>query len=172
MRSKSVKSKRKLDEDNNKIINNNNNTNDKNIVNTNKISSREKRIEMSYMIGSNKNVVTYINKNSEKRNNTKLENESSEISFNINDKITCNVTYINFTNYIIKDEDFTKDKDISNIKRLFNHNFEKFYKTIELDNGIKIVKEKNLIYLTYDDISNISNISFSDKEEISKDKTN
>ena len=172
MRSKSVKSKRKIDEDNNKIINNNNNTNDKNIINTNKISSREKRIEMSYMIGSNKNVVTYINKNSEKRNNTKLEKESSEISFNINDKITCNVTYINFTNYILKDEDFTKDKDISNIKRLFNHNFEKFYKTIELDNGIKIVKEKNLIYLTYYDISNISNISFSDKEEISNEKTN
>jgi len=112
------------------------------------------------MSENNKKMVTINTNVNEKKINSNVKKEPSEINFNINDKITCNLTYINFTNYILKDEDFTKDsqsrdesktkdKDISITKKLFNQNFDKVYETIPLDNQTKIVKEKKLIYLQY-----------------------
>ena len=115
---------------------------------------------MSDMSENNKKMVTINTNDNEKKINSNVKKEPSEINFNINDKITCNLTYINFTNYILKDGDFTKDsqncaesktkdKDISITKKLFNQNFDKVYETIPLDNQTKIVKEKKLIYLQY-----------------------
>ena len=180
IRSKSIKTKRKINEDNNIIINNNNNSNDKMILIQNKNNSKEKRIEMSDMSENNKKMVTINANDNEKKINSNIKKEPSEINFNINDKITCNLTYINFTNYILKDEDFTKDsqnraesktkdKDISNIKKLFNQNFDKFYKTIPLDNQTKIVKEKKLIYLQYFKEKIDVNKSNNDKPEKTND---
>ena len=180
IRSKSIKTKRKINEDNNIIINNNNNSNDKMILIQNKNNSKEKRIEMSDMSENNKKMVTINANDNEKKINSNIKKEPSEINFNINDKITCNLTYINFTNYILKDEDFTKDsqnraesktkdKDISIIKKLFNQNFDKFYNTIPLDNQTKIVKEKKLIYLQYFKEKIDVNKSNNDKPEKTND---
>ena len=174
MRSRSIKSKREINEDNNIIINNINNAENKNIKILNKTNQTKTRIEMRDMSENIKNLAAIMNKNNdnEKKNKSKETKESSKIiqekndlCFNINDKITCEVTYINFTNYIIKNENFTKDKDISYIKKLFNQNFEQFYETRKLDDRTKIIKEKKLIYLQFKEINDINNVLYKKKQE-------
>ena len=96
----------------------------------------------------NNNYTEMKNNSKEIKESPKVNKDNENLCFNFNDKICCNVIYINFTNYIINEEtkkDLKLNQDISYIKRLFNGNFDKFYATIKLDEQNKIIKEKKLL---------------------------
>ena len=164
LRSRSIKSKRKLNGNNNLNINinSNNNDNNKNVkISRNKYSVSQTRIEMDFYLSEkiknfkkfkdeNNNYTEMKDNSKEIKESPKVNKDNENLCFNFNDKICCNVIYINFTNYIINEEtkkDLKLNQDISYIKRLFNGNFDKFYATIKLDEQNKIIKEKKLLYL-------------------------
>ena len=69
------------------------------------------------------------------------------IKFNIDNRVNCTVSYINFSNYVLKDETFYRPSDFPDIKKLFNHKFADFYKSINLGKKNKLCKGQKLLYL-------------------------
>lgn len=196
LRSRSIKSKRKLNGNNNLNINinSNNNDNNKNVkISRNKYSVSQTRIEMDFYLSEkiknfkkfkdeNNNYTEMKDNSKEIKESPKVNKDNENLCFNFNDKICCNVIYINFTNYIINEEtkkDLKLNQDISYIKRLFNGNFDKFYATIKLDEQNKIIKEKKLLYLisSKDNTntnanSNTNNFSFNQNQNQNQEKQN
>ena len=194
LRSRSIKSKRKLNGNNNLNINinSNNNDNNKNVkISRNKYSVSQTRIEMDFYLSEkiknfkkfkdeNNNYTEMKNNSKEIKESPKVNKDNENLCFNFNDKICCNVIYINFTNYIINEEtkkDLKLNQDISYIKRLFNGNFDKFYATIKLDEQNKIIKEKKLLYLisskdNTNTNTNTNNFSFNQNQNQNQEKQN
>ena len=198
LRSRSIKSKRKLNGNNNLNINinSNNNDNNKNVkISRNKYSVSQTRIEMDFYLSEkiknfkkfkdeNNNYTEMKDNSKEIKESPKVNKDNENLCFNFNDKICCNVIYINFTNYIINEEtkkDLKLNQDISYIKRLFNGNFDKFYATIKLDEQNKIIKEKKLLYLisskdntntNTNTNSNTNNFSFNQNQNQEKQNYN
>ena len=73
--------------------------------------------------------------------------DDKKIIFNINNKVNCNVSYTNFTNYVLKDETFYRTIDFPDMKKLFNKSFADFYKNINLEEDIRLRKGKKILYL-------------------------
>ena len=196
LRSRSIKSKRKLNGNNNLNINinSNNNDNNKNVkISRNKYSVSQTRIEMDFYLSEkiknfkkfkdeNNNYTEMKDNSKEIKESPKVNKDNENLCFNFNDKICCNVIYINFTNYIINEEtkkDLKLNQDISYIKRLFNGNFDKFYATIKLDEQNKIIKEKKLLYLisskdntNTNTNTNTNNFSFNQNQNQNQEKQN
>ncbi len=196
LRSRSIKSKRKLNGNNNLNINinSNNNDNNKNVkISRNKYSVSQTRIEMDFYLSEkiknfkkfkdeNNNYTEMKDNSKEIKESPKVNKDNENLCFNFNDKICCNVIYINFTNYIINEEtkkDLKLNQDISYIKRLFNGNFDKFYATIKLDEQNKIIKEKKLLYLisskdntNTNTNANTNNFSFNQNQNQNQEKQN
>ena len=194
LRSRSIKSKRKLNGNNNLNINinSNNNDNNKNVkISRNKYSVSQTRIEMDFYLSEkiknfkkfkdeNNNYTEMKDNSKEIKESPKVNKDNENLCFNFNDKICCNVIYINFTNYIINEEtkkDLKLNQDISYIKRLFNGNFDKFYATIKLDEQNKIIKEKKLLYLisskdNTNTNTNTNHFSFNQNQNQNQEKQN
>ena len=69
------------------------------------------------------------------------------ITFNIENRVNCTVSYINFTNYALKDETFYRAIDFPDMKKLFNKKFADFIKNIYLEKDIGLCKGKKILYL-------------------------
>lgn len=128
----------------------------------------------------NNNYTEMKDNSKEIKESPKVNKDNENLCFNFNDKICCNVIYINFTNYIINEEtkkDLKLNQDISYIKRLFNGNFDKFYATIKLDEQNKIIKEKKLLYLisskdNTNTNTNTNHFSFNQNQNQNQEKQN
>ena len=181
LRSRSIKSKRKLNGNNNININNNNNDNNKNekifrtknCISQTRIEMKDLNIKNFMKFKEKNNNYNEIHNNSKEIKETpKITKDNEKLNFNFNDKMCCNVIYINFTNYILTNEEFTLKHDISYIKRLFNRYFAELYENeeLKLDEQFKIKIEKKLLYLiSSKNNQNKNNISFKHKKKVPKD---
>ena len=114
-------------------------------------STRKKRNnnELNYNIDnrlynqSSKKMIEMVNLD-DKNTSHSEEKKGINEKFSLDNKITCTLRILNFTNYIFKGKNFNI---ISKIKKSFNKNFKNFYNEIKLENNKKICLENGIIYI-------------------------
>lgn len=82
-----------------------------------------------------------------KNESTKTFVEMTNTKFTIDNKITCKLSYINFTNYIFNNINYGNENYNHVMRNFFNNNFSKIYEGIILKYRYKICLFKNLIYI-------------------------
>ena len=158
------KNKTMIDNDNNKI---------NNLYNKSHNSSKGSRIEMQTLNNNEKSTqITFDENEDNKEKNNILEKD--ELEFGIKDERICNVSYINFTNFILseyieeknsqlnKDDKSQKCPDFQGLKQIFNRDFGTFCKSHKLKEMIEMRKDGKLIliYQKKKDIKDIKSYSF------------
>ena len=163
--------KENINNKNKTMIDNNNKIN--NLYNKSHNSSKGSRIEMQTFNNNEKSTkVTFDENEDNKEKNNILEKD--ELEFGIKDERICNVSYINFTNFILseyieeknsqlnKDDKSQKCPDFQGLKQIFNRDFGKFCKSYKLKEMLEMRKDGKLIliYQKKKDIKDIKSYSF------------
>lgn len=116
-------------------------------------STRKKRSTTT--IHKDLNISNKINIEMSNLNSKENNSQYDKIFDFYNDKITCSIRFINFTNYIINEIDVEGDK--SDLKNNFNENFHKLYSTIFVDKEFELFLENKMIYIKYINKKNNNN---------------
>ena len=163
--------KENINNKNKTMIDNNNKIN--NLYNKSHNSSKGSRIEMKNLNNNEKSTKITFDENEDNQEKNNIL-EKDELEFGIKDERICNVSYINFTNFILseyieeknsqlnKDDKSQKCPDFQGLKQIFNRDFGTFCESHKLKEMVEMRKDGKLIliYQKKKDIKDIKSYSF------------